>query len=112
MSQTNVEMVRRAHRAFNERDISTLQAICSEDVVVRLIGGFAELMGAEFRGREAALDWIKEWMGTLEGQSDVRAIYEAEGRVVAIVDVRATGGTSGAPLPSVFSMMRAASSSS
>jgi ketosteroid isomerase-like protein len=97
MSQAEVGLVERAHRAFNERDITTLQAICSEDVVVRLIGGFAELMGAEFRGREAALEWIKEWMGTLEGHSDVRAIHQGGGRVVAIVDVRATGGASGAP---------------
>jgi ketosteroid isomerase-like protein len=40
-----VDLVLRSNQAFNERDIATLKAIHSEDVVVRLIGGFADLMG-------------------------------------------------------------------
>jgi ketosteroid isomerase-like protein len=53
MSQENVEVVRRAGSAFNERDIQTLEAILTPDVVVRLAGGSSGLVGEEFRGRQA-----------------------------------------------------------
>ncbi len=97
MSRENLELVRRSIRAFNERDIPTLEAIYSEDIVVRLIGGFADLIGPEFRGQEAALSWIKEFMVTVEGHSDIEAIHEVKDQVVAIIDMEATGGESGAP---------------
>ena len=50
MSQENVEIVRRAHQAFNDRDLDALLASFTDDAEWRLIGGFADLIGTEFRG--------------------------------------------------------------
>jgi ketosteroid isomerase-like protein len=50
MSQENVEIVRRAFRAFNDRDVDAMLANRSDDVELRLIGGFADLMGTEVMG--------------------------------------------------------------
>jgi ketosteroid isomerase-like protein len=58
VSEENLDLVRRQIQAFNDRDIPALESIFSEDFAYRLIGGFADLMGTEFRGR-AAVAWLK-----------------------------------------------------
>jgi ketosteroid isomerase-like protein len=52
MSQENVEVVRRAFQAFPDQDLDGALADFTEDVEWRLIGGFADLMGSEFRSPE------------------------------------------------------------
>jgi hypothetical protein len=32
----------------------------ADDVEMRLVGGFADLMGAEFKGREGVRHWFEE----------------------------------------------------
>jgi ketosteroid isomerase-like protein len=95
MSEENVELVLRSMQAFNDRDVPALESIHSEDLVFRLIGGFADLMGTEFRGQDAALGWMKEWTETLGGKEEIETIREVNERVLAIVKMEATGAASG-----------------
>ena len=96
MSRANVDLVRRSVEAFNDRDIPALESICSEDLVYRLIGGFADMMGTEFRGQEAALGWVREWMDAFESRTEIEAIREVNDQVLAILNIEATGSASGA----------------
>jgi ketosteroid isomerase-like protein len=67
------------------------------DAVVRLIGGFADLLGQEFRGRDAALAVFKDWMGALDARGEIETIREADDRVVVIFNLVGSGAASGAP---------------
>jgi ketosteroid isomerase-like protein len=96
MSQENLDLVRRSVEAFNDRDIPSLESICSEDFVYRLIGGFADMMGTEFRGQDAALRWVREWMESFESRAEIETIREVNDQVLAILNIEATGATSGA----------------
>jgi ketosteroid isomerase-like protein len=95
MSETNVELVRRAWLAFNNRDFPAMERIYSEDVVFRLIGGFADLMGTEFLNRDAVLDWIRDWIETIDPRAQIEMIRPVDDRVFAIVNFAATGAASG-----------------
>jgi ketosteroid isomerase-like protein len=97
MSQENVDLVRRTAQAFNERDIPALESIFSEDFVFRLIGGFADLMGTEFRGQDAYFTWMREWLDTLAGRLEIVTIREVDDRVLAIGTVVVAGTVSGTP---------------
>src|SRR5436309_9925499 len=97
MSQENVEIVRRAFQAFNDRDLDTLLACHTDDVEWRLIGGFADVMGTEFSGHEGLRRLSNEWVGTLGLRVEMEAVLEANDRVVVITRVMGTGGTSGVP---------------
>jgi ketosteroid isomerase-like protein len=96
MSHENVELVRRAFQAFNDRDFDFLAASRTDDVVLRQIGGFADLTGAEFRGPDAR-EWLRDWIDTIGGQVEVETILEAKDQVVAIMKIEGTGSSSGAP---------------
>jgi ketosteroid isomerase-like protein len=95
MSHENVELVRRQVQAFNDRDIPALESIFSEDFVYRLIGGFADLMGTEFRGQDAALAWVKEWTETIDARAEIETIREVNEQVLTILHIAATGAASG-----------------
>jgi ketosteroid isomerase-like protein len=97
MSQENVEIVRQGFHAFNERDFDALLANFAEDVEWRLIGGFADLMGAEFRGRATVGRFLTDWVENLGGRGEVETVLEVDDRVVVIVRSVGAGGTSGAP---------------
>src|SRR5438067_7673 len=73
-----------------------LEAITAPDVVMRLIGGFADMMGSEFRGRDAALTWFAEWFSAFDARTENEVTREADERVVAIFNVVASGAASGA----------------
>ena len=74
MSQENVETVRRAFQAFNDRDVDAMLANWSDDVEMRLIGGFADLMGSEFRGHEGIRLWMDEWVGNLDVRAEIEYV--------------------------------------
>jgi ketosteroid isomerase-like protein len=97
VSQQNVEIVRRMLKAFNERDVPTLESIFSEDVVMRLIGGFADLMGTEFRGQDAVLTWMRDWVETIGGRAEIETIRDVDDRVLVIATVVTAGTLSGTP---------------
>ena len=58
MSQENVEVARRLHRAFNERDRDALAEVFDPDV--EWIPILAKLEGASFRGPEEVNRWLDE----------------------------------------------------
>jgi ketosteroid isomerase-like protein len=92
----NVELVRRAFQAFNDRDFDAMWLIWADDFLLRQIGGFAALSGAERRGADAR-EWLRDWIDTVGGRIEVESILEAEDQVLAIMNVAATGTASGAP---------------
>ena len=97
MSEENVEIVRRAAQALNDRDFATLEWIYSDDIVMRLIGGFADLMGTEFRGRDAVLSFWREMMDTLGARGEIETIRPVHDQVVVVVNGVGVGAASGAP---------------
>jgi ketosteroid isomerase-like protein len=97
MSRENVERVRQGFQAYMDRDLEALLAGFTDDAEWRLIGGFADLMGSEFRGREALRAFFSDWMENLGGRAEIESVLEVEDRVVAIVRSVGVGGVSGAP---------------
>jgi ketosteroid isomerase-like protein len=98
MTQENVETVRRAFQAFNDRDVDAMLANWTDDVEMRLIGGFADLMGSEFRGHEGIRIWFDEWVDNLGVRAEIEEIHDAGDRVVVIARVVGAGDASGAPV--------------
>jgi ketosteroid isomerase-like protein len=98
VSEEDVEIVRREFQAFNDRDFATLESTLCEDVVMRLIGGFADLQGAEFRGRDAYLSWCREMISTLDGTAEIETIREVGDHVVTVSAGMGSGATSGIPV--------------
>ena len=92
------EIVRRSFGAFNDRDVDAMLADWSDDVVMRLHGGFAELMGAEFEGHDGIRRWMNDWVGNLGIRAEIEAIHEAGDRVVVIARAAGAGDASGAPV--------------
>jgi uncharacterized protein len=97
MSQENVEIVRRAYQAFNEGDLDAMLSFFAEDAEWRLIGGFASLMGAEFRGHQGLRRFFDDWRENLGIRPEMESLLEADDRVVVIVRSAGAGGISGAP---------------
>jgi uncharacterized protein len=98
MSQANVETVRRSFQGFNDRDVDAMLAEWTDDVEMRLVGGFADLMGAEFKGHEGIRRWFNEWVGSLGVRAEIESIVDAGDRVAVIARVVGTGDASGAPV--------------
>jgi hypothetical protein len=61
------------------------------DVEWRPIGGFADLMGTEFKGHEGLRRFFNEWVGNLGVRGEMEAVLEADDRVVVIVRVMGVG---------------------
>jgi ketosteroid isomerase-like protein len=96
MSQQNLDLVRHTVQTFNDRDMTALESICSEDLVYRLIGGFSELIGTELRGRDAVLGSMNEWLAALDSQLEIEMIRDVNDQVVVVIDVAGVGAASGA----------------
>jgi ketosteroid isomerase-like protein len=96
VSAENVDLVRRSIDAFNARDVESLRPLYREDFVYRLIGGFADLVGQEFVGQEAAIGWMMDMVETFGVQSEIAEIQEVGDKVLAILRVEAVGAASGA----------------
>jgi ketosteroid isomerase-like protein len=97
MSQENVGLIRSMYEAFNDRDLDALMANFTEDVEWRLIGGFADLMGTDFRGRDGVRRFYDDWIDNLGGRGEVERVLEVGDRVAVIATVRTAGRASGAP---------------
>jgi len=98
MPGEKIEIVRRSFEAFNDRDVDTMLADWADDVVMRLVGGFADLMGAEFHGHEGVRTWMNDWVGNLQVRAEIETIFEAGDRVVVIARAVGAGDASGAPV--------------
>ena len=93
-----MEIIRRAFQAFNERDVETMLAGWADDVEMRLVGGFADLMGTEFKGHEGIRRWFNEWVGNVGVRVEIEEIHDAGDQVVVIARAVGAGETSGAPV--------------
>src|SRR3954471_9346787 len=58
MSQENVELVRRLHRAFNERDRDALAEVFDPDI--EWVPIMAKLEGAAYHGHQGVNHWLDE----------------------------------------------------
>ena len=97
MSEENLDLVRRQFQAFNDRDLAALESTLCTDVVMRLAGGFSDLQGTEFRGRNAYLMWFKEMVHTLDARATIEAIREVGDQVVVVGTALGSGVTSDVP---------------
>jgi ketosteroid isomerase-like protein len=102
MSEENVELVHRAHDAFNRRDLDAFLAFM--DPGVELTTRFMELEGAPYyRGH----DGVREWWRTLFGifpdfSTEVLDVRDLGACVIAAVRVRGHGVEGGAPFEEVL----------
>ena len=97
MSQTNMDVVRAVFEAWNRRDFDAAISHTAEDVELHFIGGFADVMGTEWKGRDGMLLFWREWLGTLGGCIGLESLLDAGDRVVVVGTMDAVGETSGAP---------------
>jgi ketosteroid isomerase-like protein len=94
MSQENVELVRRAYVAVNERDHATLEEIIAHDVELRATGRLPDT-GTVIRGRAAVKDWWGELVAALDMRVEVDEYIDAGDAVVAVIRQTARGIASG-----------------
>ena len=98
MSQENVEVVRRAVAAVNERDIDRYLANCTEDIELRTP---LAAIGGVYEGPDA----IRRFFADIEDTApDFRLDIERveaidEDRVLAFLHLNASGRTTGIPTP-------------
>jgi ketosteroid isomerase-like protein len=97
MSQENVEVVRAAIDASNRRDFDSLRNLFDEDAELHFIGGFADLVGAEIKGRDAVFQVWRDLVGTVGAEVELEAVHRAGDRVLTIGTLRGVGGTSAVP---------------
>jgi ketosteroid isomerase-like protein len=102
MSRENVALARRAHDAFNRRDLNAFLAFM--DPEVQLTTRFMELEGDPYyRGH----DGVREWWRTLLGifpdfSTEVLEVREHGDSLVMAVRVRGHGVEGGAPFEEVL----------
>lgn len=102
MARDDLELVRRAFQAFNDRDIDGLRALYAEDIEWRLSGGFAELIGADIKGCDALLPWLADWIENLGVRVELQRAVQAGAQVAVVCEQRATGRASGVPVAQQF----------
>ncbi len=73
MSQENIDVVRAVFEAWNRRDFDAAVRHVRDDVELHFIGGFAEVMGTEWKGRDGLLRFWRDWLGTVGATSHWRA---------------------------------------
>jgi ketosteroid isomerase-like protein len=95
MSQENVELVYRAHDAFNRRDIDALRALSDPDM--EFIPALVELEGP-YRGHDALRRWRENVLGAFPDFSgEVEEVRDLGEVTVARVRLRGQGMESDAP---------------
>ena len=97
MSQMNMDVVRAVFDAWNRRDFDAAIARTADDVELHFIGGFSDVMGREWKGRDGMLQFWRDWLGTLGGRIALERIQDAGDRVVVVGTMDAVGETSGVP---------------
>ena len=98
MSQENVEIVLAALEAWNRRDFDAAMSVADEDAEIHFVGGFADLIGEEYDGREGIHRFWRDMLGTIGGQVAVETAIDAGEQVVVITTVEGTGAESGVPV--------------
>jgi ketosteroid isomerase-like protein len=97
MSEENVEIVRAVFEAWNRRDFEAGLRFLAPEIELHLIGGFVDLIGGPFKGRDGVLRFWREIAETLGGQIDVDDAVDLGDQVVATITFSGTGAESGVP---------------
>jgi ketosteroid isomerase-like protein len=98
MSEENVQSVLDALEAWNRRDFDAAISVAAEDAEIHFIGGFADLIGEEYDGREGILRFLRDMLETIGGQVAVDSVRDAGERVAVITTVEGSGAESGVPV--------------
>jgi ketosteroid isomerase-like protein len=102
MSEENVETVLAALDAWNHRDFDAATRLVQEDVELHLIGGFADVIGREFKGRDAVVRFWRDFVQAVGGELELETVHDAGDRVVTIATIRGAGEASGIPVKNRF----------
>jgi ketosteroid isomerase-like protein len=98
MSEENVAIVYEAYDAWNRGEFDdAVRRFASEEIELHIIGGFEDLIGEAFVGRDRVVSVWRELAGTLRLQMTVERVYDADEQVVVTLTQRALGAESGAP---------------
>ena len=98
MSHENVEIVRQVIEAWNRRDYETLMAFGHDDIELHLIGGFADMIGERFEGRDGVLRFWREMAQTIGGHIDFDDSRDLDGsKLLVRFTWTGSGFESGAP---------------
>jgi ketosteroid isomerase-like protein len=97
MSEENLDVVREVFDAWNRRDFDAAVRNTHQDVELHFIGGFADVMGTEWKGRESLLRFWRDWLETIGGYLALESMLDANDRVVVIGTMDAVGEASGVP---------------
>jgi ketosteroid isomerase-like protein len=96
MSQGNVELTRRAFRAFEDRDLDALLAVLDEDVEA-----FPMLAGMEggYNGHEGIRRWWASLLGTFpDFRSEIIEVQDLGDSTIAVLHMRGHGAGSDTPI--------------
>jgi ketosteroid isomerase-like protein len=97
MSQQNVEVVRAAYAAWNERQLEAAMDLVHPDIEVVQDSAIPGAITAT--GRRAFSAWLESFFETWESfELEPTAIRQVGDRVVVVADIRARGRTTGVPV--------------
>ena len=92
-----MEIVHGVFEAWNRRDFEAGLRSLAPEIELHLIGGFADLVGGRFKGRDGVLRFWREFAETVGGRIDVDDAVDLGDRVVVTITVSGTGAESGVP---------------
>ena len=102
MSQENVELLYRAHDAFNRRDLDALLALCDPDVEFNSARMLVE-GGGDYHGHDGVRDWWDGLFGFIpDFCTEVVEARDLGDFTIARVRVHGSGVQSGAPMDQTF----------
>jgi ketosteroid isomerase-like protein len=98
MSQENVEVARRAWRAFNERDLPALADFSDEDL--EFVSVLSAVDESSYRGKDTWATYLAAMDQTwADWRSEDLRIFDGDGdRVAAVFRMVGTGKASGVPV--------------
>ena len=107
MSQENIDVIQRITRAHNEGDIEGIVEVTHPEIEMKLIGGFADIVGrSSFSGHAGVRRFFTDWFATFETvRLDHEKFIEAGENVVSVSKLKATVAGSPAPVELLFGIV-------
>jgi ketosteroid isomerase-like protein len=99
MVEAHERLIRKAARAFDERDVDEVVASMHSEAEVQLIGGFDGVMGQSFQGEEGVRRFCQEWFTAFKTMTvEVERLLDAGEQILILTRLRATGTESDVPV--------------
>ena len=99
MVEAHQRLIRRAARAFDERDVDAVVSAMHPDAEVELIGGFEGVMGQTFHGEEGVRRFCEEWFTAFRAMTvEVERFLDAGEQILILTRLKATGTGSEVPV--------------